>query len=308
MLAIWMPLVVISGLFQTLRNGAQRGLSDQAGPWGATLVRFAFGVPFTVLFVAAAYLLFPPVSPQFPPRFWAAAVVGATAQVLATAALLQAMRVSGFAPGTMFQHLALPITALFGAVVLGDRLGLSGWAGIGLATAGLVLASRPPQGLLPAVLGGPGSGVQGLKSVLFGVASGACFAVSANCYRICGTTLDPGSPFFSSTLTLLIIQTLQTVVLGAILLVADRGALRALRDDLKASLTAGFAGAAASLCWFAALTLAPAALVRAAAAVIDAPVAAVYGWVRFKERPDLAKVAGSVLIVAGVVLTVLAVG
>lgn len=308
MLAIWMPLVVISGLFQTLRNGAQRGLTEQAGPWGATLVRFAFGVPFTVLFVAAAYLLFPPVSPQFPPRFWAAAVVGAAAQVLATAALLQAMRVSGFAPGTMFQHLALPITALFGAVVLGDRLGLSGWAGIGLATAGLVLASRPPQGLLSVLGGGADGWGQGLKSVLFGVAAGACFAVSANCYRICGTTLDPGSPFFSSTLTLLIIQTLQTVVLGAILLAVDRGALRALRDDLKASLTAGFAGAAASLCWFAALTLAPAAAVRAAAAVIEAPIATAYGWFRFKERPDLVKVAGSILIVAGVVLTVLAAG
>lgn len=307
MVAIWMPLVVISGLFQTLRNGAQRGLTEQAGPWGATLVRFAFGLPFTVLFVAAAFVLFPPVSPQFPVRFWAAAVVGATAQVLATAALLQAMRVSGFAPGTMFQHLALPITALFGAVVLGDRLGLIGWAGIVIATAGLILAARPPQGLLAALRGASGGGLQGLKSVVFGVAAGACFAVSANCYRICGTTLDPGSPFFSSTLTLLIIQALQTAVLGAILLAVDRGALRALRDDLKASLTAGFAGAAASLCWFAALALAPAAVVRAAAAVIEAPIATAYGWFRFKERPSLAKVAGSLLIVAGVVLTVLAV-
>jgi drug/metabolite transporter (DMT)-like permease len=302
MTAIWLPLVVISGLFQILRNGAQRSLRGDAGPWGATLVRFAFGLPFTLVFLAGAYLLFPPVELGFSARFWMAACAGAVAQVLATAALLEAMRTSSFGLGSTFQHLSLPVAALFGAVVLGDHLGLAGWLGIGVATAGLFVVSVPSGGLSASLADRRGA----LKAVGFGLLAGPCFAVSANCYRLCGLELDPGSPFFASTLTLLIVQAIQTVGLGSILAVADPRAIRALTQDLKASSLAGFAGAAASLGWFAALALAPAALARAVVAVVEAPAATAYGWVRFKERPTWRRSLGSALIVAGVVLTVAA--
>ena len=46
----------------TYRNAAQRSLMTGAGPWGATLVRFRFGLPFSLVFVAVA-LLFLPVDP-----------------------------------------------------------------------------------------------------------------------------------------------------------------------------------------------------------------------------------------------------
>jgi drug/metabolite transporter (DMT)-like permease len=86
----------------------------------------------------------------------------------------------------------------------------------------------------------------------------------------------------------------------------DRRALRALFGDLRASLLAGFAGAAASACWFAALTLAPAALVRALNALVEAPAATLMGWIKFKERLDLRRALGAALIVVGVIATVLA--
>lgn len=302
MTGIWLPLVVISGLFQILRNGAQRSLRGDAGPWGATLVRFAFGLPFTLLFLALAWWLFPPVQLAFSGRFWLAACAGAVAQVLATAALLEAMRTSSFGLGSTFQHLSLPVAALFGAAVLGDHLVLLGWAGLLVATVGLFVVSLPPGG----VAASAGDRRDALKAVGFGLIAGPCFAVSANCYRICGLALDPGSPFLSSTLTLLVVQAIQTIGLGAILALVDRRAIRALAQDLKTSSLAGFAGAAASLGWFAALALAPAALVRAVAAVVEAPLATLYGWVRFQERPTWRRSLGSALIVAGVVLTVVA--
>jgi drug/metabolite transporter (DMT)-like permease len=301
--AIWIPLVVVAGLFQIARNAAQRGLSDGAGPWGATLVRFAFGVPFTALFLLVAVLVFPPVDPQLSGRFWMAATIGGTAQVLATAALLQAMRASSFGLGSTFQHLSLPITAAVGALLLADHLGALGWTGIAVATLGLLVSSWPRGGAGSAPVAGDGNAV---RAGLFGLAAGACFAVSATCYRICGTSLDPGSPFFSSTATLMIVQVMQTAGLGGLLVALDRRALAALAGDLRASLTAGFAGAAASLCWFAALALAPAALVRAMAAVVEAPAATAYGWLRLGERPTWKRSIGSLLIVVGVLVTVLA--
>ncbi|MFN9611797.1 MAG: hypothetical protein ACK569_04805, partial [Hyphomonadaceae bacterium] len=54
----------------------------------------------------------------------------------------------------------------------------------------------------------------------------------------------------------------------------------------------------------AALTLAPAALVRALNALVEAPTATLLGWIRFKETIDLRRDLGSALIVAGVVVSV----
>ncbi len=295
---LWVPLALVAGFLQILRNAAQRGLSDQAGPWGATLVRFLYGLPFACLFLGFVWWLAPPASFKIGTDFWIAAPIGATAQVCATAALIQAMRASSFGLGSTFQHMSLPLAAVVGVLVLGDHLGLWGWLGIWGATAGLLLASWPTQGLA--------GGIAGFRAGFFGLASGACFAVSANCYRLCGLAIDPSAPIFSATFTLVCVQALQSMVLGGILYMIDRCALAALAADGRASWSAGFAGAAASACWFAALTLAPAALVRALNALVEAPTATLLGWIRFKETIDFRRGLGSALIVAGVLMSVVA--
>jgi drug/metabolite transporter (DMT)-like permease len=303
--ALWLPLSLVAGFLQIVRNATQRGLSDTAGPWGATLVRFLFGLPFTMAFLAAAWAIAPPEAPRFPPIFWASAALGAFAQVCATAALIQSMRASTFALGSTFQHMSLPLAAVFGALFLGDHLGPWGWTGTGIATAGLLIASWPKAGWRAAT----GEGLKGrlgaFQAGFLGLVSGACFAVSGNAFRLCGLSVDPGAPFFSGLVTLVVVQGLQSAVLGAILWRFDRRALSALRADLKASLLAGLTGAAASACWFSALTLAPAALVRAINALVEAPAATLMGWLRFKETLDVRRGAGAALIVGGVVLLVL---
>ena len=95
---LFIPITVCAAAFQVARNALQRGLVGDAGPWGATLVRFLFGLPFSLVFLAVAWTL-APVTPQFTATFWAAAAVGAFAQIAATGALLSAMHRSGFALG-----------------------------------------------------------------------------------------------------------------------------------------------------------------------------------------------------------------
>ena len=92
--ALWVLLALVAGFLQIIRNAAQRSLSDQAGPWGATLVRFLYGLPFACLFLGLVWWLAPPSTFKIGPDFWFAAPLGATAQVCATAALIQAMRAS----------------------------------------------------------------------------------------------------------------------------------------------------------------------------------------------------------------------
>lgn len=297
---LWLPLSLVAGLLQIVRNAAQRGLSDEAGPWGATLVRFLFGLPFALIFLGLVWWFDPPVAFGFSMTVAIMLPVGAMAQVCATASLMASMRASSFALGSTFQHMSLPLAALFGAIFLGDQLSVWAWVGIVLATLGLLSASWPSGGLAAGLNAGPGA----FQAGFFGLVSGACFAVSANAYRVSGLELDPASPFFSSTLTLVLAQTLQSVVLGSILFVVDRRALNALFGDLRASLLAGFTGAAASACWFAALTLAPAALVRAVNALVEAPASTLMGWLKFKERLNARGIIGLTLIVTGVLLVI----
>src|SRR3954451_4769140 len=100
---LWILLTAAAAPLQVARNALQRGLVGDAGPWGATLVRFLFGLPFSLLFLAVAWSL-APVKPQFTPVFWVGAAVGAFAQIAATGALLSAMHRSGFALGAAFQQ------------------------------------------------------------------------------------------------------------------------------------------------------------------------------------------------------------
>ena len=42
---LWIFLTAAAAPLQVARNALQRGLVGDAGPWGATLVRFLFGLP-----------------------------------------------------------------------------------------------------------------------------------------------------------------------------------------------------------------------------------------------------------------------
>src|SRR5205085_7146893 len=128
---------------QVARNALQRGLVGDAGPWGATLVRFLFGLPFSLAIFAAVALATPGASPH-PSAVYAGAVgLGALAQMAATAALLVAMHRAGFAVATVMQQSSLPLSAIFGWALLGDRLHPQAWAGVAAASLGLAILSWP---------------------------------------------------------------------------------------------------------------------------------------------------------------------
>ncbi|WP_397402881.1 DMT family transporter [Phenylobacterium sp.] len=291
---LWIFLAAAAAPLQVARNAMQRGLVGDAGPWGATLVRFLFGLPFSILIFAVMWTITPDAQPDPSARFWIAAVVGAISQVAATGALLMAMRSSGFAVAIMLQQSSLPMAAILGWLVLGDALGVAAWFGVAVGTIGLVVLSWPRQGQARADL--PGG--------LLGLAAGAAFAVAFNAYRQAGQAFDASHPLYSAAAALLVAQTMQSVVLSSILGLTRPQALRSVFGSWKPSLAAGFFGSAASACWFGALALAPAAPVRAIG-LIEGPIAAAVGRRLFKERLTPRQWIGGGLTAVGVLLTVL---
>ena len=51
---LWIPFTIIAALGQVARNAMQRHLTGPLGTWGATNIRFLFGLPCSVVFFAAA--------------------------------------------------------------------------------------------------------------------------------------------------------------------------------------------------------------------------------------------------------------
>jgi drug/metabolite transporter (DMT)-like permease len=291
---LWAILAAAAAPLQVTRNAFQRGLVGDAGPWGATLVRFLFGLPFSLAMFAVVAVLTPTAHPQFSTRFWCGVLAGAAAQVAATGCLLLAMRRAGFAVATVLQQSALPLSAILGWLVLGDRLPPAAWAGVALATAGLAVLSWPRRQ----------DARGGLSGAVLGLSAGAAFAVALNGYRQAGLALEPAHPIYAALAGVVVAQAFQSVLLSGALLAMQPQALRAVLGSWRASLAAGFFGSAASACWFGAPALAPAGPVRAVG-VIEAPIAAAVGRRLFRERLSARQWVGGALSTLGVLLTVL---
>jgi len=298
---LWISATVAASAFQVARNAVQRGLMTTSGPWAATLVRFMFGLPFSYAFAVLAAGFTQGAKAHLSHAFWLYAMTGAVAQVLATACLLVAMRRAGFAVGTAMQQSSLPLAAVVGLVVFGDRLSAAAWAGVAVTTAGLLILSWPVRGAAsPLTKQNP----RWVSGGVFGVLAGLMFGYSLNAYRHAALGLDPAHPLFSAVSTVAITQTAQTLAISLLLIIWDRQALRSVFAAWRASLSAGLFGSLASCAWLLALTLAPAAQVRALG-VVEAPMAAFAGRRLFLERLGLRQAAGGAATLAGVLMTAL---
>ncbi len=291
---LWIALTIAAAPLQVGRNVMQRGLVGDAGPWGATLVRFMFGLPFALVIFGLVAAFTPGAAPHLSARFVIAILIGALGQILATAALLVSMHRTSFAIATVTQLSALPLAALSGWAIFGDSLGVIGTLGLLLTTAALVGLSWPERDQTRGATVG----------AMFGLLSGVAFAITQNGFRQAGLALEPRFPIYSATASVCIAQGMQTVALLIYLAVTRPAALAAVAKSWRASLGAGAFGAAASACWFGALALAPAGAVRAVG-VIEAPIAAAVGRRLFRERLSLRQLIGGACAAVGVAMCAL---
>jgi drug/metabolite transporter (DMT)-like permease len=253
---LWIPITLLAAALQTARNAFQRGLTGALSPLGATYTRFAFGFPFAALY--AAFVLARTGAPAPSLTFFAWVTLGGIAQILGTVALMQLFRLRSFSTGIAFSKSEILQVALVGIFVLGDGVTLFAALAIGVATAGLVLLSRDPGAAswreVAAGLTGP--------SALLGLATGAGYAVAAVSFR--ASSLSLGDPSFvaSAATTLVAATGIQTMLMTAYLRFAEPGQIGVVFRMWRRSLMPGLTGAAASACWFTAMTIEIAAYVR----------------------------------------------
>ena len=294
----WIPITIGAALAQTLRNAAQRHLTGDLGALGATLVRFFYGLPFAIVWLLIAWLA---IAPEFPlpavtlPFLWWT-VVASVSQIAATALLLRCMQERNFALGVAYAKTELIQVALFGLVLLGDRITLATVAAILVATAGVLLVSLPAGSRsLASVARGWGS-----RAALLGLGSGAAFGMAAVGYRGAALALDTPSIILAAAYALVWAQALQTVLLGGYLLWRQRRVVVAVLLAWRVSMVAGAMGAIGSACWFTAMALEPVANVRTLG-LIELYFSYLVSQRFFRERLTRTELVGFVLLGLGLV-------
>ena len=287
---LWIATTLVGAFAQTFRNAMQRDLIGTVGTLGATYVRFLFGLPFSLLFLAIAATatgLAPP-APSATAMLWI--LGGALAQIAATALMLAAMKQRSFVVTTAYVKTEPVQVALFGLVFLGDRLGWTLAAAIATATAGVLLMSWP------------GTRETGsTRPAFLGLVSASFFALSAIGYR--GGILDLASPSFimQASTALVLGLSMQSALILLYLGLFDRKMPATLLAAWRPSLLAGFLGAFASQFWFLSFALATAAQVRTLA-LVEVIFAQILSRKMFRQGASAREIAGMALIVAGVAI------
>jgi drug/metabolite transporter (DMT)-like permease len=290
---LWAVFTVLAAAGQSARNAMQRELTARLGTVGATHVRFLFGFPFAILFLAGVLIATGAPLPKPGFTFVPWIVLGAGSQIFSTALMLAAMNDRSFVVTIAYTKTEVIQAAVFGLLFLGDPLTLPILVAILIATAGVWLMSfkggMPMQG--------------GLRPTLLGLFSGAMLALSVVGYR--GAILSLARPDFivPATFTLVVGLVLQSAVLTLYLAMRDQAVLVAIARAWRPSLFAGFMGATASEFWFLAFALTSAANVRTLG-LAEVLFAQAISYFIFKQATTVREAYGMTMIVLGVALLI----
>lgn len=297
---LWIPITIAAAFLQNLRSAGQKHLKSMMGTTGATFVRFGFGAPFALAFVAGLHLLAGYELPGPNALFFAWAVIGALGQIAATFLLIHLFSFRNFAVGTAYSRTEPAQAALFALVFFGEVVTGGAMMAIAISVLGVMLISVAHmqltwRNLIASVFA---------RNAMIGLASGMFFGISGVAYRAASLALGGPNFMMQAAVTLAFVILFQTVIMAAWMLWRDRAEIGRIARAWKPALFTGLMGATASLGWFMAMTLQQAAIVKALAQ-IEMIFTFAASVLFFKERISRIEIAGCVLIVAGIVVLVL---
>ncbi len=290
---LWIPVTIAAAVLQNIRSSLQKHLKSQLSNSGATLSRFLFGFPVALMILLGLSINgYSVPAPNM--AFLIYMIIGGISQILGTALLLYSFGLRNFAVGTAFSKTEVLQAVIFGAVVLGDGIGLAAFSAILISMVGIILLTSHQ-----AFRGGVFNFSAGV-----GLLSGTLFAVAAVGYRAASLALPEGDFLIRAATTLAYVICFQTVITSAWLYWREPGQLTKVVRSWRISAGAGLAGSLASLGWFVAMTLQNAAFVKALGQV-EILFTIFVSVVFFREKPSLRESLGILLTSIGIVLLLL---
>ena len=297
---LWIPITIAAAFFQNVRSATQKHLKGVMGTTGATFVRFGFGVPFALLFVAGLNLFAGYALPAPNTAFVAWTLLGGATQIGATFLLIHLFSYRNFAVGTAYSRTEPAQAALFGLMFLGERVTTGVLAAIAISVVGVMLISVARVKLSWRNL----FASMASRNAAIGLASGTLFGIAAVAYRAASLSLGGPNFMMQAAVTLAATIVFQATAMLVWMLWRDRPELGRIARAWRPSFLVGFVGATASFGWFMAMTLQQAAAVKALAQIemLFTFASSIYF---FKETINALEAIGCALIVFGIVVLVL---
>lgn len=297
---IWLPATLTAGAVQAWRTAVQRRVSQALSVNAAGLVRYLYGLPFTLLLLGGYRLLFPGLLPSPDPLFLLFCLGGGLTQIIATNLLIMAFAHRNFVVGTAYSKTEAVQGAILSFLLMGERLHPLAWAGIGCGVAGVMLLSTGGRRMGPLdflkALGQP--------AALTGIASGFFFALTAVCIRRATQQVGGGDPIMAALIVLMVTVAMQTMMQGGLLLLREPEQMGKVLRSWRISGQVGLLSSLGSACWFTGFATAPVALVRIVGQV-EVAFTLGFGHFYLGERMTRSEVSGLLLVVGGVVLALM---
>ncbi|NQV46100.1 MAG: DMT family transporter, partial [Rhodospirillales bacterium] len=287
----------------------QKHLTCHLSTTGATFVRFGYGFPVAVTYVAFLHYGMDAPWPQMHARFWGFTMAGGLSQIIATFLLVSLFSLRNFTVGTAYSKTEPLQAAIFGAIILGDVTSTGATLAILIGLVGVVVISvahapRTAGGIVASLLG---------RSALIGLASGTCFGLAAVMYRAASLSIAGDSPginaqdieapgfLMQAGFTLLCVTGFQSVIMAVYLRLREPGQLTAVMGQWRMAALVGISGVVASMGWFTAMTIQSVAYVRALGQ-IELIFTFVASYFFFHEKISRTEVVGVILIAACIVI------
>lgn len=286
-MSLWLFATLFASTIQAVRFFLQKRLSlTGSGPAAATFARFVYAPPALAVGLAV-FVMQGGAVPGLTPQFWPFAIAGGICQILATMCVVALFTRRNFAVGMAFSKTTVLMTLATGWLFLSEIPSTAAMGAMVLGVIGVTLLSIPPGARW-------GAGLTD-QATLYGLASGAFFAVSGVSYRGASLAVASDDPLLRATITLFCVTALQTALLAGWLLWRDRAGLIAVFKRWRISVAIGVTSMLGSLGWFTAYTLQQAAMVNAVGQV-ELILSLAISWLALGERISWRELAGVLLI------------
>jgi drug/metabolite transporter (DMT)-like permease len=298
---LWIPITVAAALFQNIRTTMQQKIRGILSVDGANFVRYLYGAPLALGMLAFLVFGTGRQLPSISLLFLGLVTIAGVAQIVATSLMIHAFSLRNYAVGTVYSKTETVFVALYATFIASEPLKFGAWMGILVCLGGVVILS----------LRGSFANVRTVladlthKGARYGILSGAIFAIAAGTIREASKVLPDGDFMIRGITVLACMNTIQIVLMAAYLARRDRPQLGKVWFNWRSAVWVGIFSVLGSAGWALAMTLENAALVRAVGQ-IELVFTFIASHVVLKERPSAGEWIGSVLVVGGVVLILVA--
>lgn len=286
---MWIFFTCWAVVLQTVRNALQSQLTGHVNSIGVTLSRFILAAPIAVVYLLGLHSHSSQPIPSFNTAFAIYVALAGVFQIAATFLMVVLLRQKNFAIGAGLAKSEAIVAGIIGSLFFGSSLSALGWLGICIGAAAVLIMSVGDNTRLPS-----------LKTVLIGLACGACFALTSLLVREASALL--GLPLLHAAgWVLLCTLIIQSVGLSVYIALTQPDTFAQLLAKKKQVLVISTVSCLGSIGWFTAVALQHVAYVKTLGQIeVLLTLLLAHYWL--KDNINRQDVIGLLLIAVGAIL------